>query len=180
MSLKKDLQWEGCFPGLKNHFPHNWPQIPVAQAYWKAKLHIAPICPSKSTSFWATDFTYKLPEVRGRAVASLSSMNRLYSGNQFSIIQSTEEGKTITQARQLQSGKHESTILSLHELVCFMILMNTHKPKKLNHFFEEDPKRWYHCRNSCICHVQPLAGTARVCRHKPAELVLLSHIYCWW
>lgn len=55
-----------------------------------------------------------------------------------------------------------STILSLHELVCFMILMNTHRQKKAKTFFEEDPKKWYHCRNTCISHVQCLVATVYV------------------
>lgn len=104
---------------------------------------------------------YKLPEVRGRAVASLSSMNRLYSGNKSSIIQSTEEGKTITQARQLQSGEHDHNF-EFAQASVFHDSNEYRQAKKAKSFFEEGPKKWYHCRNSCMFHVQPLAVTAYV------------------
>lgn len=180
MSLKKDLQGEGCFPGLKNHSSHNWPQIPAAQVHQRAQLHIAPICQSETTFFWATDFMYKLPEVRDRAVASLSSMNRLYSGNKFSIIPSTEEGKTITQAGQLQPGKHEHNF----EFAWACMFHDTDEytqAKKSENFFWGRSKKMVSLQKYLHIPCTALSGhSVCVCRHEPAELALLWHKYCWW
>lgn len=75
--------------------------------------------------------------------------------------------------------ENRSTILSLHEPVCFMILMNTYRQDRAKSFCEEDPNKWYHCRNSCISHVQSLEHTAQVFADMSQQNWYCSDMYCW-